>query len=91
MKMMKIYAALHEDIAEGFVWLKQEGLTARCIVKIINKDNKRRVYCEALQFEKNFLNLYNRNGRKKIEVADQTTSIVMNHWYRSRLGVSIVT
>jgi hypothetical protein len=55
-KSYKLYAALHEDIAEGFVWLKYESLPARSIVKIAYSNNGRRrsVFCEALQFEKNF-------------------------------------
>jgi len=83
-----LYAALHEDIAEGFVWLPANALPARCTVRIShhNGDRRRSVYCEALQLDKNFISRYNgADGTKKI--ADNGVDImVMSNWYRFRLG-----
>ena len=61
MRKYKLYAALHEDMAEGFVWLEEKQPTARCIVKITYSQNRpsRSVFCEALQIEPNFLRRYN--------------------------------
>lgn len=83
---MKVYAAIHDQIAEGHVWLKQDGLLPRCIVQITNADNRRRVYCEALQFDDNFVALYNENPRRMHIGNDLESSIVMSHWYRAKLG-----
>jgi hypothetical protein len=44
--MMKLYAAIHDQIAEGHVWLKKDGIPPRCIVQITNTDNRHRVYCD---------------------------------------------
>ena len=90
----KLYAALHENIAEGFVWFKCDGLPARCIVKITYNDNgcRRSIFCEALKFERNFLRLYNRRHcnqqpQYRIEGYESiASSMVMSYWYRARLG-----
>lgn len=92
----KLYAALHADIAEGSVWLEEKQPAARCIVRITYSKNghRRSVFCEALQIEKNFLNLYNREpSRFKIETKEHekegengASPMVMNHWYRARLS-----
>ena len=81
---MKVYAALSDDVGEGFVWLAKPELEQRCVVKITNLANRRAVYCEALQFEKNFLNRYNQPPR--FTITNEGSSIVMGSWYRSRLG-----
>ena len=81
---MKIYASLDDHIGEGFVWLQISGLPARCVVKIINSVTKQAVFCEALQFEENFLQRYNQPPRYTIE--DPRSSIVMSGRYRTRLG-----
>jgi hypothetical protein len=91
----KLYAALHEDIAEGFVWLEEKQPRARCIVKITNRKNGRSVFCEALQIERNFETLYNKgktNPKYKIEVANakqddsSVSPMVISHWYRAKLS-----
>jgi len=87
-KSYKLYAALHEDIAEGFVWLKQAGLPARSVVKIVRSgsDKSQSVFCEALQLEKNFLTRYNNEHRCKISADDGSSVLVISHWYRTKLG-----
>lgn len=82
---MKIYATLLDDVAEGFVWLKKDGIPPRCVVKITNKDNGRSVWCEALQFDTNFLNGYNRS-QGTVEIDNPESSMVMSYWYRAKLG-----
>jgi hypothetical protein len=81
---IRIFASLYEDIAQGFVWLQKPGLPPRCIVKIKNLETGRSVFCEALQFDKNFLDRYNKCPRYTIK--NPATSLVMNWWYRARLG-----
>jgi hypothetical protein len=82
--MMKVYAALKDDVGEGHVWLEWPGFPARCVVRITNGQKGPRVYCEALQFEKNFLAEYNQPPRFRIDTP--ASSIVMSYWYRARLG-----
>lgn len=84
MENMKIFASPSEYISEGFVWLEKAGLPARGIVKITNSDSRKSVFCEALQFEGNFLKKYNQSPR--IKISEPKLSIVMNGWYRARLG-----
>ena len=81
---MKVYASLGDDIGEGFVWLKNPGLPPRCVVKIRNPATKKVVFCEALQFEENFLKKYNATPR--MPITDPESAIVMNAWYRARPG-----
>jgi hypothetical protein len=81
---MKVYASLFEHINDGFVWLKRPGLPARCVVKITNTQTKDYVFCEALQIDENFLIRYNSDRRISIEQPE--SSVVMNGWYRKRLG-----
>ena len=85
-RQLKIYAALEADISNGTVWLKQNSLPARCIVKIANETNDRTVYCEALQFDENFLARYNAPTGNRRKIDDPDSSIVMGYWYRARLG-----
>jgi len=82
--MIKVYAALRDDVSEGHVWLEKPGLPARCVVTITNTQNGRTVYCESFQFEKNFLSEYNQSPRIKID--SPASSIVMSYWYRAHLG-----
>lgn len=82
--MLRVYAAQREDMNEGWVWLKKLGLPQRSIVRIKNTENGRTVCCEALQIDENFLREYNQPPRK--EITDPDKSLVMNAWYRIRLG-----
>ena len=87
-KCYKLYAALHEDIAEGVVWLKDHDLPPRCVVKL-TYGRGRPVFCEALQFDKNFVERYNKQPRTfKIKDDDESLAslMVINHWYRARLA-----
>jgi hypothetical protein len=56
-----LFAALHEDSQQGWVWLQDSSFPARSIIKITNQLNKKAVYCEALQFENNFLTIVDPN------------------------------
>jgi hypothetical protein len=85
-KSYRLYAALHEDIAEGFVWLKIDGIPARCVVEIVNPTNNKSIFCEALQLEDNFLRRYKRDTGAKIGEEDLDSLLVVSYWYRERLG-----
>jgi hypothetical protein len=87
MNLYKLYAAMHEEITESVVWLKKDlGKRPRSVVKITNTDNNHCVFCEALQFDENFLTRYHKPESKRIKIDNPEASIVMSYWYRARLG-----
>lgn len=69
---------------EGWVWLSNHGYAPRSIIKIKNNSNGDVVYCEALEIDDNFTQEYNQTPRIDIDPAEKT--IIMNGWYRKRLG-----
>ena len=81
---MKLFAALNDDAHQGWVWLQDTRLPARCVVKITSPTNKKSVYCEALQIDTNFLNKYNQ--LKRFPITDPASSLVVNNWFRAKLG-----
>lgn len=82
---MKIFASLREDSQQGWVWFKNDTKSFRSVIKIKNLENGKSIYCEALQIESNFLHIYNQPPR--ITISDPKNSIVMNGWYRDKLGL----
>jgi len=81
---MKLFAALHDDTHQGWVWLQDSRLPARSIVRITNPSNKKSVYCEALQIDDNFLIAYNQSPR--VSITEPQSSLVIGSWYRAALG-----
>ena len=81
---MKIYSAFREDSHQGWVWLQMPNLPARSIVKIKNTENGKSIYCETLQIDRNFLTFYNKLPR--IEITNPQNTLVINGWYRAKLG-----
>ena len=81
-----IYAALREDINSGWVWISTPHLPQRSIVRIVNRQDNKEIYCEALQIDENFLRLYNEDTSTRIPIADVSSALVMNEWYRKQLG-----
>jgi hypothetical protein len=81
---MKIFAALHDDAHQGWIWLQDARLPARCVVKISNPINGKSVYCEALQIDTNFLVKYNQSPR--FNITDPASSLVVSDWFRAKLG-----
>lgn len=82
---MKLFAALHDDLHQGWVWLQDCNLPARSVVKITNSSNVQSVYCETLQIDTNFLEKYNQAPR--FSISDPASSLVIGAWYRAKLGV----
>ena len=82
--MYRVLAALRQDLNEGWVWLTQPTFEERSVIKITNTKNKKSVYCEYLEVDDNFLNEYNQPQRVRIDRTEPT--VVMNAWYRKRLG-----
>ena len=82
--MYKVLAATRADMNEGWVWLSNYEYASRSIIKIVNKSNDAAIYCEALKIDDNFTKEYNHPPR--VNINDTENTIVMNGWYRNRLG-----
>ena len=81
---MKLFAALHDDKDQGWVWLHDTQLRVRCVVKITVPESGKSIYCEALQIDDNFLKTYNQSPR--FCITDPASSLVINYWFRAKLG-----
>jgi len=80
----KVLASTRMDMNEGWVWLSGHDFAPRSIIEIKNNSNGAVVYCEALEIDDNFMQEYNQAPR--ISITRDENTIVMNGWYRSRLG-----
>ncbi|GAB4142258.1 MAG: hypothetical protein Fur0046_18690 [Cyanobacteria bacterium J069] len=82
-KTYKIFAARDEDAHQGWIWLRDKELPKRCVVTIRN--GKKRVCCEALQIDANFLRNY--DGRSyTVDIGTEPEPLVIGEWYRAALG-----
>ncbi len=84
---LRVFASLSEDINSGWIWVPQNLVNERTVVWIKNSNSGKAVFCEALQIGENYVNRYNTNDRTYCLV-DKNVSIVMNEWYRKKLGIS---
>ena len=74
-RTLRVYAALAPDISNGHVWLKDDSLKSRSIVRIKDMETGKVAYCEALQFEGNFVKAY--QAARTHEFSSLDSSIVM--------------
>ena len=81
-----IYAALREDINSGWIWANTPKLEQRSVICIINSSNRKKVYCEILRIDDNFLKFYNSKGDGRVTIQEDTPTLVINEWYRKLLG-----
>lgn len=86
MKKLQVYAALSEDLNQGWVWVAPQQRLQRSVVKLRNAANGCSVYCEALTIDDNFLRHYNLPGAGRRQIENENTAIVLSQWYRFRLG-----
>jgi len=87
MKKYSIYAALREDINSGWVWGNDSRFKKRVIVCLSNPKARKKIYCEGLGIDKNFLKNYDEigGGRKLIQFDKDV--LVVNEWYRKLLSL----
>ena len=84
----KIYAAKIEDMNQGWIWLGgHDKLAQRSVVRLSNGDTWKRVYCEVLKIDENFIRDYNRPEKYRIPINDLKSTLVVSEWYRTRLGL----
>nr|WP_278995733.1 hypothetical protein [Plesiomonas shigelloides] len=84
-----VIPSLSEDINSGWCWIDTPTIDKRCVVKIENLSNGKNVTCEVLSIDDNFRRKYKKQnifGEHKT-LPNDTPLILMNHWYRSKLGI----
>jgi len=84
----KIYAALHEESNNGWVWFAKPEFEPRTLVLLSNSQTGQCVYCECRRIDENFRKLYNdRPYTVKVSGEDQDVALVISDWYRRALGI----
>lgn len=86
MSNYKVFAALHEETKEGWVWLPLDPNFSTGYTHIRNPWNGRSIVCERRTADENFAGVYN-SARGTIRLPESGNFIVMNAWYRERLGI----
>lgn len=79
--MYRVLPALRADMNEGWVWLTRKNSEPRSIIQIKNKTDHKKIYCECLEIDKNYLTEYTGYTIKETDLV-----ITMNGWYRKQLG-----
>lgn len=83
---LRVFSALSEDIHNGWVWLLESIINSRTIIKLLNPNNKKSIYCEAPPIGKNFIQRYN-NSKDTTDIKDPESCLVINEWYREKLKI----
>ncbi len=86
----KVLAALSEDISSGWCWVKCNDFNSRKLVSIRNRSNNRTIVCEVLSIDKNYEDKYisiSKSKKNKEQVKSNENTILINAWYRSKLGL----
>ena len=85
---LKVFASLSEDINNGWLWVPEHVVKNRSVVKIkdLEPDSGKSVFCEAIPIDENFISRYNKSELTH-EIKDKKASIVINGWYRKKLGI----
>lgn len=83
---LKVFAALSEDINNGWVWIPENLIVERTIIRVKNSTSGKVIYCEALQIGDNYIKRYNANDHTH-RISDKNKSIVISEWYRKKLGI----
>lgn len=83
---LKVFAALAEDINNGWVWLPEGMVNERTTVRIKSLNSGQSVYCEALLIGANYVKRYNANDNT-YQINDKLETIIVNEWYRKKLGI----
>ncbi|PMG57690.1 hypothetical protein BCU89_09295 [Vibrio splendidus] len=90
--LMKYYvlASLAEDINSGWCWIKGSDVSNRSLIQIKNNTNGKSVVCEALSVDGNFTEKYTNNNSSLTnkKLLDTQNVILMNAWYREKLGIN---
>ena len=84
--MYKVLSSMRADMNEGWAWISSHNYAPRSIIKIKNKSNGSKVYCESLEIDGNFITEYNDKNSQRIKINKAEKTIILNGWHRKRLG-----
>jgi hypothetical protein len=82
----RIFAALHGEAKEGWVWMPLDPDLTTDLILIRNPRNGLSIVCERRTADENFRQAYNSTDGT-ISLPESDSFIVMNGWYRQRLGL----
>lgn len=85
MALYRIHAALHSETRTGDCWIP-ETFNNYNLIRVKNNANNRSVIVSYRHIEDNFRTKYNESGTRRIPLRDN--SIVLDDYYRQRLGVN---
>lgn len=85
-QQIRIFAALRDEVNDGWVWIGPTDCEFRDIIQITNPQNCKSIFCECRRFDTNFINFYNIKGDKRKRINENEPSIVISGWYRKKLG-----
>jgi hypothetical protein len=89
MKEYKILPALKEDALEAWVWMNDSQIPQNIYLIIKNKQYRKSIKTFKRTIDLNYQNNYNaRENTYKIDIQSSHNYIVMNEYYREKLGVN---
>lgn len=80
-----VFAGLHEEAKEGWIWLSPGHETLGDYVRVRNPATRKSVVCEQRLLDDNFRRYYN-DHEHTFPLSDSGDLIVMNARFRQRLG-----
>ena len=84
----KIFASMQLDSMEGWVWTNNDIVSGNSLVIIRNLKNQKKIKCYKRTIDANFTKNYNRQGDGRLKLVLNENVMVMNEYYRTKLGVS---
>lgn len=85
MTKFKIYASMNLESLEPWIWTNYDEIDSNGYITITNNSNGKKIKCFKRTIDNNFLNIYNQEGRTKID-SPKDKIIVINEYYRKKLG-----
>lgn len=82
----KVFAALHSEARDGWVWLPSTANLAGAVIRIRNPRNNRSIVCERRSVDTNFRQTYGAGGGT-LPLPDGGGFVVISDWYRRLLGI----
>jgi hypothetical protein len=86
----KIFAALAEESLSPWIWSSYREYKSRTLVIVSLPDKSREICCEYRRIDANFEHIY-RDRSRTLGITDPAASIVINEWYREKLGITTQT
>lgn len=81
----RIFASLSEDSLAGYIWSNDISIESNVYIVIENPHNKSRIKCFKRTIDDNFTRRYNDSGR--CNLSDKEQSIIINEYFRKKLGI----